>query len=104
MTKQEEIREGITEIIKQWIISNYPCGSETFADLTVRIQKYEVSQGVRIAVDRELPKNPIKVTNAFWLSETELNARQLESDCFMKVIQDGMLSAGYVATEPLIGE
>ena len=51
MSRQEEIREGVTEIIKQWIIHNYPVGSETFADLTKHIQEFEDSQGVVIRAD-----------------------------------------------------
>ena len=53
MSRQEEIREGVTEIIKQWIIHNYPVGSETFADLTKHIQEFEDSQGVVIKVTEE---------------------------------------------------
>ncbi len=99
MTKQEKIKEGMKEILELQGVP-YPM-SESTVDLILSRQS---SQGVVIKMDRKLPENPIKVTNAFGLSEAEVNARQLEGDCFAKVIQDGMLLAGYVATEPLIKE
>ncbi len=59
-------------------------------------------QGVVIKVDRELPKNPIKITDLLGLTTEEATIRQLESDCFHEVIQDTMLKAGYVAVKPLV--
>ena len=59
--------------------------------------------GVAIKVDRALPDNPVKIRHHLGLSKEEANARQLEQDCFVQVIQDQMLLAGYVAVEPLIG-
>jgi len=48
VTRQEEIREGMEELIKHWIIKNYPIGKETFSDLVKRIQAFEDSQGIRL--------------------------------------------------------
>ncbi len=90
MTKQEEIREGIDKIIKEWIRSNYPIGKETFCDLVKRIQVFEDSQDVVIKVERELP--PIAV-----VSGDEWSLKQC------RWTQEAMLKAGFVAVESLVG-
>lgn len=98
MTKQKEIREGMEGVIKEWIISNYPIGRETFFDLVKRIQEFEDSQGVVVKVDRELPENkwPLGYYHTFAHLE-------LAHDAVLEAQQD-MLKAGYVAVEPLVKE
>ena len=110
MTKQEEIREAIdTYTDDRCPFPDDDCeyraeygycisGDDAYKCLLKCLDKLDVV----IKVDRELPKNPIKITHHLGLSKEEANTRQLERDCFVKVIQDQMLKAGYVAVEPLI--
>ncbi len=41
----EELREGIEKLITQWIIKNYPIGSQTFSDLSSLVFNYFKSRG-----------------------------------------------------------
>jgi len=79
MTKQEEIREGLGNVIAQW----HPLVT---GDLLDAILSYLHSQGVVIKVDRELPKEC--------------------QDCALYRSYSGggikLLKAGYVVVEPLI--
>lgn len=104
MTKQEKVREESHKIIDEEICTSIN-GEAWIPDSGIdRLFNYLHSQDVVFKVDRELPEHPIKVTTYLGLTEEEANTRQLESDCFMQVIQDEMLKVGYVATEPLIKE
>ncbi|GAG85094.1 unnamed protein product, partial [marine sediment metagenome] len=112
MTKQEEIRKGIARAIcvfrdepKECKVCEETGGCPQWGDVqenTERVIQYLHSQDVVIKVERELPKNPIRITDSFGLTEGEVNARQLGNDCFVETIQDDMLMAGFGAFEPLI--
>ena len=96
MATREEIREEVAVVLAH-IDGRY------WNDLTVEEASDYIKKTERVVikVERELPDNPVKVTTHFGLTEEEVNTRQLENDCFAKVIQDQMLMAG-VAVEPLI--
>ncbi len=97
--KQEEIREGIKHILEDkdaHFVSNWVVIDNIF--------NYLHSQGVVIGVDRELPDNPTEVTPYLGLTVAEAREKNLENNCFVKVIQAHMLKAGYVAVEPLVKE
>ena len=89
MTKQEEIREGIDDLLKdvfrcfkrgEWIDT---------ATVTRKIQEFESSKGVVIKVDRYFPKKEAGQDNIQYCAGWY--------DCFHKAME-----AGYVATEPLV--
>lgn len=82
MTKQEEIKEGIADILEVWM-------TRDLALETARtIMAKESYQGVVIKVERELPDTHTLLGN-------HVHATQAQYD---------MLKAGYVATESLIKE
>ena len=110
MTTQEEIRDGIENIIcdccddvaifleagQTLIEAREYCRKEGVCayctDLREAIQRYEHSQGVVMKVERELPK-----------VETFCQLAQVE--CIPKLtVQQVMLETGYSAWEPLIGD
>ena len=68
-------------------------GNKTLQEL---IEGWENGDLVEKAEDQSLPENPVKATTYLGLTEEEAYARQLESDCFTKVIQDQMLKANFV--------
>ena len=85
MTKQEEIREGMENVIRGYE------GAERWSGvITDGLLGYLHSQGVVIKVDRELPDMPC-------YSHTREKTAYSRS-------QEDMLNAGYVAVEPLIKE
>jgi len=83
MIKQEEVREGIEEILKDHF---FP-----YTSATEEIIEYLHSQGVVIKVDRELPK---RTWYKDWGGESG-------EDSYKLALED---MAGYVAVEPLIKE
>jgi len=80
-TKQEEIREGIIDIIRA-----SEAGKPVVAIVT-DIQEFEASKGVVIKVDRELPDSLMEGQESY--------DRQTYKDSLDRL-------AGYVAVEPLI--
>jgi len=98
MTRQEEVEAGIFRHVT-WGITN-----NKIAETAHKILHYLHSEGMVIKVEKELPKNPINITTDLGLTEEEANIRQLQNNCFVEVIQDQMLQAGWVAVEPLIKE
>ena len=90
MTKQEEIREGIKEILlpsgKESVITPYMSGI-----VSQLIMEYLHSQGVVIKVERELPDCPGRVV------------ADPEHLMLYKQMQEGFIKAGYaIAVEPLV--
>ncbi len=57
------------------------------------IESYISGKLLEKADEQTLPKNPIKITPYLGLTKEEANTRQLESDCFVEVIQDQMLKS-----------
>ncbi len=131
MDKQEEIREGQAELEhEQWVKwSQSIAAVETlspnrlswwkklwipYVNLTeeqkdqdrewadISLAKLHSQGVVIIDKDRELPDNPTKVTPYLGLTVVEAREKNLENNCFVKVIQAHMLKAGYVAVKPLI--
>ena len=106
MSKRKDIRKGMEQIIKEWIIHNYPIGSEMFSDLVKRIQEFESSEGVVIRVERELPSHGFIDVNM------RLNYKANTQDILMSnsimeayiLAQQDMTEAGYVVVSPLIKE
>jgi len=92
MTRQEELREGITKLVADTALDNQWHLVEQIKDYDYKradqILSYLYSQGVVIKVDRELPEIPFLP-----------RIRQLE---FGQIIQQDMLKAVFVAVEPLI--
>ena len=81
MTKQQEIQEGLEELMRSAVGSSW-AGLETD-----NILNYLHSKGVVIKVDRELPLSPMPPT---------------PGDALIYRTQKDMLKAGYVAVEELI--
>ena len=104
MSKQEELRVGIDVIFNKWHYFNTSASSDfLFLSAGQEIVNFLASQGVVIIdKDRELPDNPTKVTPYLGLTVAEAREKNLENNCFVKVIQAHMLKAGYVAVKPLI--
>ena len=88
MTKQEEIREGVYNVIEDRVMTQTIHTSGQIDELITDIQKYEDSQGVVIEVERELPKV---------YDDEHPNGFSLPSWC-----TSAYKKAGYVAVEPLI--
>ena len=97
MTKQQEIREGIVSIAKQWFSNNgfayqtMPNDRSFEGDLLA----YLHSQGVVIKAEKELPENNF-ICN--------LVTGEKYQDAGYRNAQRDMLKAGYVVVEPLIKE
>jgi len=95
MTKQEEIREGIINILEPYAFSGTITSSDGYYffcdkadDVITAILSYLHSQGVVIKVERELPPNPY-----------------IGMDDFAFIYQAAQKDmAGYVAVVPLIKE
>ena len=71
MTKQEEIREGIKNILSEHF-GLAPTQEPFVSELPNKIIKYLHSQGVVIKVDRELGKTPIGVADWSKISMEEV--------------------------------
>lgn len=88
MTKQEEIKEGIKDILRE----NHSLIN--LDGIVAAIQRYEASQGVVIRVDRELPEIP----------EFDSGGVCIWSPKQCEEAQRDMLRAGYVVVESFIKE
>ena len=87
MTRQEEVRDGMLQIVSEYgfrvLMSE---GKTKPANWTDKLLFYLHSEGVVIKADRELPED-------MWASPMN----SVEHDA-----QQDMLRAGYVAVEPLV--
>lgn len=102
MKKQEEIRKGIDDLLKdafrcfkrgEWIDT---------ATVTRKIQEFEASQGVVIEVEGELPYECVCGGYDFKPFKNKYNDEMVhccECDAYNRGLSDG-----YVAVEPLIEE
>ena len=93
MTKREEIREGVAQLVVE--VGKPNRHSYAVADGMIR---YLHSQGVVIKVERELPE---------YAPFPERNPKPIEGAAFllgMDIGREDMLGVGYVAIEPLIKE
>ena len=113
MTKQEEIREEVARTFYEesdirktigWLDLPEETRGSFFYKADNLLFRLHSQHGVVLKVDRELPKNPIKVTNAFGMSDKEVRERNLENDLLFNITQANMLDAGYVVVEPLVEE
>ncbi len=119
MSKQDVIREGMALLIPTDCNSCYLDGSKEIKSdcddleepgspcllqlfLAKECLTYLHSQGVVIKVDRELPKNPVMVTDLFGLSKEEALSKNVANDCLVKLAQQDMLRAGCGFFEPLV--
>ena len=103
MATKDEIREGIRKIIfdEDMLGGDNGIDDEGTARLLLI---YLHSQGVVIKVDKELPKNPVTVTDLFGLSKEEALSKNVANDCLVKLAQQDMLKAGCGFFEPLVEE
>ena len=88
MTKQEEIREGMANIIAKG--RKDECIT---LDIAQRLINYLHSKGVVIKVDRELPHKIPAIPNNEWSAGYS---------CGEEFMQEIMVEAGYVAVKDLI--
>lgn len=97
MIKQEEIREGIKDILERYGVRSLSNKHDDWdfnrEEFTQKLLEYLHSQGCVIRVDRKLP------LPSFENSTIGVEMFQLQLDT-----QKEMLKAGYVAVETLIKE
>ena len=100
MTKQEEIREGIQEIIARKLfvgeVTQHMGTTLSLDNMAKEIVKYLHSQGVVVKAVGELPKN--RQVAGQYVAHPHFEPTHGAID----EAQQDMLKAGYVAVEPLI--
>jgi len=94
MSKQEEIREGMEQIVSDMV---YGVGAHyTSGEIVAKLQEFEDSQGVVIKVERELPRN--RWPSGYWATHAHFEP----THDAVEEAQDDTLKAGFGAFLPLV--